>query len=267
VCNGATCAAGCFIGGVYAASGAASPMNSCQSCQPGTSTTAWTDVAGGTSCNGSGNCLSGACIPSAVVQSNGGANTSTLTFAGAQTTGNSIVVAIFSALGPGEFVADTSASTYTQQITVDNGNGTYLVVWTATGILGSAAGANTVTVDVPFNVPAKMYIAEYNVGPAALIASNMGGGEALTPVQFATGNVTTTGPTALAAFFAWQTQGTVSGLTPGIVVQRSLPYDGVQMLCLSESGLPAGTYSASGMLDDPETGDTAAWASGIIAFY
>jgi hypothetical protein len=67
ICNAAACAPGCFIGGTIYASGAANPTNACQSCQPGTSATAWTAVATGTSCGSgeiceSANCESGCFI-------------------------------------------------------------------------------------------------------------------------------------------------------------------------------------------------------------
>jgi hypothetical protein len=61
VCYMATCDRGCFIAGVYLASGAADPMNDCQSCQPSVSTTAFTNASNETVCAG-GSCCSGACV-------------------------------------------------------------------------------------------------------------------------------------------------------------------------------------------------------------
>jgi hypothetical protein len=64
VCNGATCGAGCFIGGTVYAPNAVNPGNPCQSCQPGASTTGWTNnsAANGTSCGSGDVCSSGTCV-------------------------------------------------------------------------------------------------------------------------------------------------------------------------------------------------------------
>jgi formylglycine-generating enzyme required for sulfatase activity len=62
VCNGLTCASGCFIGGAFVASGTANASNSCQSCQPGVSTTAWSNVSGATCGGGTGTCAAGSCL-------------------------------------------------------------------------------------------------------------------------------------------------------------------------------------------------------------
>ncbi|MGC4119881.1 MAG: hypothetical protein QM765_35955 [Myxococcales bacterium] len=59
VCDGGACVSGCWISGALQASGAPNPANPCQACAPATSTMAWTDVAGGTSC-GSGKVCNGA---------------------------------------------------------------------------------------------------------------------------------------------------------------------------------------------------------------
>ena len=49
ICNGGSCFSNfCDVGGTFYASGAANPSNSCQSCEPVTSTSAWTPVADGT---------------------------------------------------------------------------------------------------------------------------------------------------------------------------------------------------------------------------
>ena len=61
VCNAGACAAGCFIGGTVYASGALNPSNSCQECEPATSTTAWTTLANGTACGSGEVCNSGSC--------------------------------------------------------------------------------------------------------------------------------------------------------------------------------------------------------------
>lgn len=61
VCNSAACAAGCFISGTVHATGAIEPTNPCLSCQPGVSTTAWSNMANGTSCGTGGICVTGTC--------------------------------------------------------------------------------------------------------------------------------------------------------------------------------------------------------------
>ncbi len=64
--NGQVCAAGqcgsqCDIGGTLVSTGAANPNNTCQSCQPGTSTSSWTNIADGTSCAANEVCSGGSC--------------------------------------------------------------------------------------------------------------------------------------------------------------------------------------------------------------
>jgi len=74
-CNNGTCALGCNIDGTYYASGAANPGNPttketvCESCQPATSATAWTNLANGASCSaGGGNvCTAGTCTLGCVI--------------------------------------------------------------------------------------------------------------------------------------------------------------------------------------------------------
>ena len=61
VCASGQCGTQCDIGGTVYASGTANPSNACQSCLPGTSTTAWTNVANGTSCASSEVCNGGSC--------------------------------------------------------------------------------------------------------------------------------------------------------------------------------------------------------------
>jgi len=60
-CNNGTCSGGCFIGGSSYASGTANPGNPCQSCQPGTTTTAWSNVTNGMSCGSGEVCNAGVC--------------------------------------------------------------------------------------------------------------------------------------------------------------------------------------------------------------
>ena len=69
LCNGSgACAhplqaSACLIGGACYASGALNPTNSCQSCQPGTSTSAWTTAANNTGCTDDGiSCTSDLCV-------------------------------------------------------------------------------------------------------------------------------------------------------------------------------------------------------------
>ncbi len=61
VCSGGSCDAGCYVGGAYYASGAVNPSSACQICVPGTSTTAFTNAANGTSCGGA--CVNGQTDP------------------------------------------------------------------------------------------------------------------------------------------------------------------------------------------------------------
>jgi hypothetical protein len=84
VCNGITCAAGCYINKTFYSSGTLNPTDSCQSCQPGTSTSVWTSVAGsdGKSCGIGLTCSGGVCC--------GGGQTGcgTVCCGGGQTCGN-----------------------------------------------------------------------------------------------------------------------------------------------------------------------------------
>jgi hypothetical protein len=56
----------CTIGGIKYASGAANPLNPCQSCQLAASTSDWTNLAAGTTCTGGGVCIEGACLQGCV---------------------------------------------------------------------------------------------------------------------------------------------------------------------------------------------------------
>jgi len=61
ICAGGACGTGCVINSVSYATGAANPGNPCQSCQPGVSTSAWSDMPEGFACPGSKLCHTGAC--------------------------------------------------------------------------------------------------------------------------------------------------------------------------------------------------------------
>ena len=61
VCSAASCQAGCWIDSTFRATGATKPDNACQSCQPGASGTAWTNVGDGTSCGNQQGCSAGVC--------------------------------------------------------------------------------------------------------------------------------------------------------------------------------------------------------------
>jgi hypothetical protein len=50
-CNGASCIAGCVIGGVKVASGATDPADACRVCDPSRSTSAWSSAADGAACD------------------------------------------------------------------------------------------------------------------------------------------------------------------------------------------------------------------------
>jgi hypothetical protein len=61
VCTGGACEAGCYINGTYYATNALEPGNPCQSCQPGTSTSAWSNIPDATNCGNGQVCMSGQC--------------------------------------------------------------------------------------------------------------------------------------------------------------------------------------------------------------
>jgi hypothetical protein len=61
VCQSGVCGSGCVIGGTNYASGQPNPGNACESCQPGVSTTTWTDIADGPSCGAGKVCHTGTC--------------------------------------------------------------------------------------------------------------------------------------------------------------------------------------------------------------
>jgi hypothetical protein len=61
ICSAGACGTQCDIDGTVYASGTMNPSNSCESCQPGTSTTAWTLLATGTPCGAGTVCNNGSC--------------------------------------------------------------------------------------------------------------------------------------------------------------------------------------------------------------
>lgn len=61
VCTAHACSAGCYIGGAFAAAGAADPNNPCRACDPAASTSAYSAVAGGTPCGTGKVCQAGTC--------------------------------------------------------------------------------------------------------------------------------------------------------------------------------------------------------------
>ena len=62
LCSNGECGTQCSIGGMIYPTSTKNPKNSCQSCQPGTSDTAWTNLADGTACGTGGACAGGTCI-------------------------------------------------------------------------------------------------------------------------------------------------------------------------------------------------------------
>ena len=78
VCKAGSCAPGCFIASKYVASGATA-NSGCEVCDPGASTTAWTDVNGAGSCAAgkvcnAGSCTAGCSIAGSFVSSGATAN-------------------------------------------------------------------------------------------------------------------------------------------------------------------------------------------------
>jgi hypothetical protein len=61
ICVVGTCTADCDIGGTIYTGGTVNPANPCQLCQPSGSTSNWSNVTDGTSCEGSGTCRTGDC--------------------------------------------------------------------------------------------------------------------------------------------------------------------------------------------------------------
>ncbi len=62
VCSTGSCVAGCYVSGTLYSSGTANPGNPCQVCTPSSSTTAWSNLADGTSCTGGDVCGGGVCL-------------------------------------------------------------------------------------------------------------------------------------------------------------------------------------------------------------
>lgn len=67
VCVTGACTAACSIGGVVYASGAPDPGNACRSCQPASSTTAWSTLPNGAACGSGGACNGGTCGPACLI--------------------------------------------------------------------------------------------------------------------------------------------------------------------------------------------------------
>ena len=61
VCHAGACTMGCEIGGVFYAPSASKPGDPCQSCQPATSRSAWTNRAEGAACGNGQVCSAGQC--------------------------------------------------------------------------------------------------------------------------------------------------------------------------------------------------------------
>jgi hypothetical protein len=61
ICHAGACGSGCEIAGAYSMTNAVNPSNACQSCQPSTSTSAWSSVAAGTGCGNGKICGGGQC--------------------------------------------------------------------------------------------------------------------------------------------------------------------------------------------------------------
>ncbi len=70
VCNASTCESGCYISGVVYASGAANPINACQSCQPAMMTTGWANAGAGMTCGNGQVCGGGQCGTQCVIGGN-----------------------------------------------------------------------------------------------------------------------------------------------------------------------------------------------------
>ena len=64
VCVQGDCTPGCYISGVFHTPGTENPSNSCETCQPGVSTSSWTAQANGTQCGSSSyrRCCNGVCV-------------------------------------------------------------------------------------------------------------------------------------------------------------------------------------------------------------
>jgi hypothetical protein len=69
ICHTGTCVSGCEVGGVYYVAAAANPNDPCQSCQSGTSTSAWSPLPNGMGCGNGQICTSGQCGTQCVIAS------------------------------------------------------------------------------------------------------------------------------------------------------------------------------------------------------
>ncbi len=63
ICNAGSCGSGCSIDGTHRNSGDPNPANSCQSCQPASSVSAWTNLGDGVGCGSGEICRSAQCQP------------------------------------------------------------------------------------------------------------------------------------------------------------------------------------------------------------
>jgi hypothetical protein len=72
LCNAGSCASGCYIAGIFYASGALDPGNACLECHPPTSTKLWHAEPNGTACGAGDVCTNGVCGPSGSGSSDAG---------------------------------------------------------------------------------------------------------------------------------------------------------------------------------------------------
>jgi hypothetical protein len=137
VCNAfVACISGCFIDGAFVAPNAANGGSACQSCQPASSTTAWSDIPDGTGCGGTAKCSSGICVvpPSLLVTNMGSIlnfDVSTGAYLGTFTSGNTLGYAYGMAMGPDGnlYVSDYAAR---DVVRYDGGSGAFQGVFATT---------------------------------------------------------------------------------------------------------------------------------------
>lgn len=67
VCHTGSCQTGCVIGNVYYAGGALNPANACQTCQPATNTSTWTNTDSVTGCGSGQVCRAGSCQAGCII--------------------------------------------------------------------------------------------------------------------------------------------------------------------------------------------------------
>jgi hypothetical protein len=68
ICGGGRCGTQCDVAGIVYTSGAENPTNACQACEPGQSTSAWTNAADGTTCSPGKVCSGGSCTAGCYIQ-------------------------------------------------------------------------------------------------------------------------------------------------------------------------------------------------------